>query len=463
MRVGFVIVLTASILRVSSALAVDFPDHHADICVERTISGKNVSIVSKEKLAKFLLKSDDAGSNLYIDVDTVNSKYAPKWRAIFVDTDFCATAPGCLAQPADDSAKGANPTAKDNSAALKTLKHLRSIFVESIQNATRNSGLYSTQDPEIGKRYLLGDDTENPIYCVGADPAPPPKPLVFKMPSGLRLRANSDDLNIDASKPAFKTVKPATINYMADGVQGTRVTKLQAALGYAIPLPFGDQAPRGFSEFDGEFVPFISTNEGITKSNGKLATLADTNSVAVGSLFNLSTMLDAVPGLVNVISAKPQYIWNTKDKSEIASLAFVYQPFSVTGLRVNVPSQIGTFAGASWLTLLFDVRSDVGDYTRNGVIPTLARAHTSFDRAGSRFGFALSTDDHGPHVVLNVTETLLYGFVGSIRRLDYLDSSLTFYFDSTSNFGFTLSYTKGTNEDTLQRAQIYMAGLSAKF
>ena len=92
-----------------------------------------------------------------------------------------------------------------------------------------------------------------------------------------------------------------------------------------------------------------------------------------------------------------------------------------------------------------------------------ARTQTSFDRAGSKFGFALSTNDKGPHLVLNVTDTLLYGYVGNIKRLDYLDSSLTYYFDSTSNFGFTLSYTKGTSEDTLQRAQIYMAGLAAKF
>jgi hypothetical protein len=241
------------------------------------------------------------------------------------------------------------------------------------------------------------------------------------------------------------------------------VTKLQAALGYAIPLPLGDQMPKGFSYLDGELVPFISANESITKSNAKAATLADTNTVALGALFDTVAAFNGWPGVTHVVSAKPQYIWNTKDKSEIASVTFVYQPWTAQGLKINTPIQIGNILSASWLTLLFDIRNDAGDYTRKGVDPVTARMHTSFDRAGSKFGFAISTDDQGPHVVLNVTETLLYGFVGSIRRLDYFDSSLTFYFDSTSNFGFTLSYTKGTNEDTIQRAQVYMAGLSAKF
>jgi hypothetical protein len=287
------------------------------------------------------------------------------------------------------------------------------------------------------------------------------------VPDKLRLRANSDDLLISSSKDAFNDLKPATINYTTDSVEGTRIAKLQAALGYAIPLPFNGNTPKAFSDFDGELVPYISTNQTITKHNGLLATQADTNNVAVGAQLNLQTQFEAVPGLVNVFSAKPQYLWNTKDKSEIASFKFVYQPWTVQGLRINTPNPLGNLFGGvlgdSWFTLVFDVRNDVGEYTKRTMDPVAALAQDSFNRTGSKFGFSYSTDPNGPHAVLKVTETLLYGFKGSVRWLDYFDSSLTFYFDKTSNFGFTLSYTKGTNEDTAERAQTYMAGLSAKF
>jgi hypothetical protein len=109
------------------------------------------------------------------------------------------------------------------------------------------------------------------------------------------------------------------------------------------------------------------------------------------------------------------------------------------------------------------LRDDLGAYTNKGDDPKTAASHESFHRAGTKFGFALSTPATGPHIVLSVTETLLYGFNGSVKHLDLFDSSLSYYFDKTSNFAFTLSYTKGRNEDTAEQAQTFTAGFSAKF
>jgi len=323
---------------------------------------------------------------------------------------------------------------------------------------------YSMDDTSIGPEYLIGKDTVHQISCKDAEFAAAEKPT--KLVSPVRLRANSDDLGSDASDPdpnqkaAFKNAKPATISYTQDGVLKTNTTKLQAAIGYPISLPFESDT---FSYFKGEIVPYLSATQTFTKTAGKAGTLADTNMVAAGALLNIQDIFRDVAGLENVIYAKPQYLWNTKDKSEIASARIVYAPWTDGALKLNTDTLLGRLPYGSWLTLLFDVRNDVGEYTKKGIDPVAALTHTSYDRAGSKFGFVLSTDANGPHLVLNVTETLLYGFVGSIRRLDYLDSSLTYYFDSTSNFGFTLSYTKGTNEDTSVSAQTVSAGLSAKF
>jgi hypothetical protein len=207
-------------------------------------------------------------------------------------------------------------------------------------------------------------------------------------------------------------------------------------------------------------VPYISALQSITKVDGKVATFADTNNVAVGALLNTQTVFNDWSNVNNVVMAKPQYLWNTKDKSEIASLRFIYQPWS---RALNTPIQIGEFLDATWVTLLFDVRDDIGEYTKVGIDPKTALTHTSFNRAGSKFGFAVATLDTGPHLVLTVTETLLYGFAGKVKHLDLFEAGLSYYFDSTSNFAFTLSYSKGRNEDTAEQAQTYTAGLSAKF
>jgi hypothetical protein len=490
MRSAIVVGLIGSMAQVSLAFAIDLPNHHAEICVDAVINKETVSVVSKKKLARLVLNSSAAAQTLYINVDDdeVHPKSGPKWRAILRDTEFCATSPGCLApssqkpdiDPTDTSKINRKPPlgvkpapgqiAVDNLAARATLMDLRRTFAETILLATKQTGRFSTANPTMGRSYLDSlDDTVSPILCIGEDLKPPPDPIVIATPAKdkLRLRANSDDLRIKTSNQAFGDLNPATINYTADNVAGTRVVKGQAALGYAFQLPFNDYMPKGYSFFDGELIPYISAQQKLTKKNGELATHADADNVAVGTLFKLETMLDAAPGLLNVVSAQPQYLWNTKDKSEIASFRFIYQPFFVPsdGTKINVPNAIPFFGafGGNWLTLIFDLRNDVGEYTKRTIDPVAALRQDSFNRAGSKFGFSLSTDPSKAHVVLRVTETLLYGFKGSVRWLDYFDSSLTYYFDSTSNFGLSLSYTKGVNEDTAERAQTYMAGLSAKF
>jgi hypothetical protein len=239
---------------------------------------------------------------------------------------------------------------------------------------------------------------------------------------------------------------------------------LQAALGYAFDLRTVLPAnSNDYSYFNGELVPYIAATESISKVAGKAATFANSNNVAVGALLNTQMTLDQTPGVNHVLSANPQYLWNTKDKSEIASLRAVYEPWIYsTPIPINAPFE-RTLVGETWWRVLFDLRTDIGEYTKIGIDPKTASTHTAFARSGSRFGLAIGTVADGPHVVLNVTETMLYGFMGSVRQLSYFDSSLSYYFDSTDRFAFTVKYTKGQNEDTTEWAQTATVGFSAKF
>jgi hypothetical protein len=428
------------------AHAANFPKH-ADICIG--------GIVSKEKLAKELLKQHAEAVRIYVDTkDGIGG--SEKWRRIFTDQDFCATDAACIGPSLNKPAPGQKPI-QVNTAATKVISRLQFDFANALQTNVDGKH-YAMARPLIGTEYLNGPDTQDKIACVGPELPVAPKPTVLQLP--IRLRAYSDDLNIDASrdKTQFRNAKPAVVSFTRDDLQRSGSTKLQGALGYVVPLEF--EKPTGLTYFSGELIPYISATQSIAKVDGRPATYAETNSVAVGALINTQTVFSAFDEFNNVLAAKPQYLWNTKDRSEIASLKFIYQPWSYV---LNTPIQIGEFFGAHWLTLLFDVRSNTGMYTNIGTDIDALVKNKSFNRTGSRFGLAFTTDPSREHMVLRVTQTLLYGFAGSERTISLFDSSLSYYFDSTENFGVTVSYTKGQNEDTALQAQTWTAGLSAKF
>ncbi len=458
MRWFFIVCAAVPLFQSSFALA----QNHEQICVPSVINGKHVSIVSKEKLAKAILNQNADAQALYINADSPATKpNQPQWRRIFTDPNFCSDNSGCLSK---------NPkTGKlDDSAAQKTLDRIHFALLDFIQTQT-NGTYYSTANPNIGTDYLLGTDTVNPIYCVG-----PELPPVAKAPPGitggpLRLRLSADDLNIDSSqKDAFKGLKPATASLTRDGVAKKTSFTAQAALGFSIPLPEFAASP-SIKYYTAEVVPYVTAMQSYSKVDGKPATYGDTNNWAVGALFDANITFVDTASVNNVIMAKPQYLWNTKDKSEIASVKFIWQPWtqnlvgSAPYPTINTPFPIGSAIGGYYAQLLFDLRFDSGTYVNKGNNPITIRQHKSFDRGGSMFGFAVSTPANGPYLTLNVTETLLDGFAGEVPYISLFQAALSLYFDSTGNIGATAQYKNGRDEDTAVYAQTYTIGLAAKF
>lgn len=448
-RILMSVVAMATPIQVAGAQ--DYPGHE-DICVG--------GIVSKHKLAKAFLKQHDDWQKLYIDADepATTPQHRPQWRRIFTDPNFCDNNPGCISL---------NPETKvrDTSVALKTLEFLRFSFANSLITQTRAGGPYTTANPNIGAAYFLGPDSQNAITCVrGRD-----VPVAVKPPPGIklpiRLRGNSDDLNINAAtqKDAFKGVKPAIASFTREGVdQKTNTLRVQAAIGYPIAIDIAP--PAAVSYFNAEVVPYFSANQTVTKVDGKARTFNAANHVAVGTLVNAQMMFYEMAGVNHVFLAKPQYLWNTKDHSEIASLKFIYQPWTAGAApTVNTPFPIRTGVADTWVQLLFDLRYLSGTYADRGNDPATAAKHNSFARGGTRLGIAITTPAFGPHVTLSVTETLLYGFSGEVRYLSLFESALSFYFDSTNNLAFTILYKAGRDEYTVERARSLTAGFSAKF
>ena len=455
----FVFCVAVLLVQSSHALA----QNHEQICVPSIIKGRNVSIISKEKLAKAILNQNPDAQALYINADAPASdpKYEPQWRRIFTDPNFCRDNPGCLS-------KNEKTGKLDDSAAQKTLAQIRFALANFIQTQTTNGTYYSTADPNIDTDYLFGDDKVNPIYCVG-----PELPPVAKAPPGisggpLRLRLSADDLDIDAkSKDAFKGLKPATASATRDGVAKKTSFTAQAALGYAIPLDFA--APPSAQFFSAEVVPYVAALQSYSKVNGQAATYGDTNNWAVGALFDANVTFVGATSVNNVFKAKPQYLWNTKDRSEIASFKFIWEPWTQNLVgsaplpTINTPFPLGSAIDGYYAQLLFDLRFNSGDYTNKGNNPTTIAQHKSFARGGSMFGFVVSTPANGPYFTLNVTETLLEGFAGEVHYISLFQAAVSYYFDSTGNVGLTVQYKNGRDEDTAEYAQTYTIGLAAKF
>ena len=241
------------------------------------------------------------------------------------------------------------------------------------------------------------------------------------------------------------------------------------ALGYPIPLTF-ETIPSYLDYFTGEVVPYVSANQTITKNNSMPSSVSASSYTATGAVFDSHTIFNAIPGVNNVLSATPQYLWNSHDRSEIASVKAIYAPWTVNAAgmppsspKINTPFEPGGLLGTSTLQLFFNLRYDLGYYTDRGDDPKTVAQHISFSRGGTQFGFALVTPSNGPHVTLSITETMLYGFSGQVRQLSLFASELDYYFDSTSNLALSVAYNVGRNEDTAEKVQLWTVGLAAKF
>jgi hypothetical protein len=134
-----------------------------------------------------------------------------------------------------------------------------------------------------------------------------------------------------------------------------------------------------------------------------------------------------------------------------------FLPFN-TPVPLNQADQSSSVVTAQFL---FDLRADLGAYTRRGDAPFILQ-NRDLARLGTKSGFALSTTPANlPTFVFTATETYLYGFSGSLRHLTLFETALTMSLDPHNYYGVTLGYTNGFNEDTAARSQTWTFGFSA--
>src|ERR1700722_2284070 len=297
---------------------------------------------------------------------------------------------------------------------------------------------------------------DNGIQCAAKDAPQPPPPYNAasdKSPlSKVRVRGASDDLYIDRLQGNFKATAAAAGTFTSNTLAvHTTTTKAGAALAYAFaPIP------------PTQLLPYFSFSQSITGTAGKPGVVDPTNNVAWGVVAERYFIDPNTPAISHVLSVKPQFLINTTDHSELASVRLIYAPWIDSAVfNLNTFKKLNFLPGSTWGEIVFDVRNDYGAYTDRGLTPAIIGVNKDFERAGARIGVAL-TNDNFPSLTLLVSETYLYGFSGYYRAIDLFQASLTY--NLVNNYlGLTASYKKGRDEDTAVASQTWTVGLTARY
>jgi hypothetical protein len=436
---------------------------HKNVCKD--------GFVSRKKLAYQLLV------NIKNTRAVVRISGGPElWHTIYTDENFCPVKSkiACAKDSKSTTCKEAMECESDQIDATNSGVAFFSALNINVRTSTpafnpgrRLRALHTGADPFSGASDQLNlffspvtaysdKNDGNEIICTAKDAPQPPPPYNAASDtsalSKLRVRGLSDDLYIDRLQGNFKATTAASGNFTSNTLAvHTTTTKATAALGYAF-----DAIPQT------QIVPYFSFNQSITGTAGKPGVLDPTNNVALGVVAERYFIDPNSPAISHVFSVKPQFLLNTADQSELASMRLIYAPWIDSAVfNLNTFRKLDFLPGSTWGEIVFDLRNDSGVYTNRGNTPAIVGVNRNFDRAGTRIGVALTTDNF-PSLTLLITETYLYGFSGYYRSIDMFQASLTY--NIVNNYlGLTASYKKGRDEDTAVSSQIWTVGLTARY
>jgi hypothetical protein len=437
---------------------------HKDVCKD--------GFISRKQLAYQLLVNI---KNTHAIV-RISSGSADLWHTIYTDANFCPikAKDACKPDPKTPACKAAMECESDRDDAIDSGVAFFGALNANLRASKPafNPGkdirkLHTGPEPLSGaasqlllffsSAAVLKDNNEdNGIRCTSKDaPQPPPPYSAANDTSALskvRVRSASDDLYIDRLQGNFKATAAASGTFTSNTLAvHTTTTKANAAMGYAF-----DTIPQT------QIVPYFSFSQSITGTAGKPGVDDPTNNVAWGVVGERYFIDPNAPAISHVFSIKPQFLINTTDHSEIASMRLIYAPWiDSAAFNLNTFRRLDFLPGPTWGEILFDVRNDYGGYTDRGLTPAIIAVNRNFERAGSRIGVALTTDNF-PSLTLLVTETYLYGFSGYYRTIDLFQASLT-YNIVNSYLGLTASYKKGRDEDTAVASQTWTVGLTGRY
>jgi hypothetical protein len=444
----------------------DVPEH-ARICVHTNPQdpGTDRYIVSKEKLAEYFVDLHpltQAFMNAAITQAAQNPSFAlnpSKISGILSDPRPCNWKQ--VAQCMSNDRKSTNDTKDTLSKDAKALTAIERSFADFLQEGM-TAGSYKTANIFMNPQDFFSSTGRAEIACTKIDMSPvKDESAPMKDKSAVRLRGVADDLYIDRNRltDAFKATSQATITATANNTPiKTENTKISAVIGYAFENPFDSSGL-------GEIIPYVSASESLIDTQLKPRSYDVANNWAAGMLASYTMQTDLSS---HYFIMKPQYVVDTTQRSEIAEARFIYAPWtSLPGpINLNSPFPFYVFPVDTRAQLLFDLRSDIGTYALRRD-PAYLAANQDFGRAGTKAGFSITTVNPDvtslTSLTLIVTETLMYGWSGTVRDFNLFETSLTWNLDPNAYFGVKASYKNGFDEDTNARVQSWTVGFTARY
>jgi hypothetical protein len=416
--------------------AVTLP-RHVDICDE----GR----VNRQKLVNFLLDAQGVSRRLEswaeVHRDGAWASFGARERMI-LDGGICKDNKAC---------------AKDDKKHLATARQVLVTILTRLPESFSNEA--GVQEPGA---YLVQGATAE-LICQSSGGAPVealgsvPDEFSFAIP--FRIRGTADALMFpQGDQSGFKAADKASFTFTDDGVADKKTEKIVATIGY--PIAFVDTETAY-----GELIPFVGYNRNSSKLKGQSRSVT-ADLWRFGALFHYSISTPRSTGhgrmlaITHWFAARPEYLLNEKDDSELAAINFTYTPV-VNGRLNDYVHLIRNRPDFISVRPILDLRWNTGTFTDKGA--RLAGTSQDYTRIGSQVGLAFTSDYGNIPLDLTITDTFMYAVAGSPRTLNQFKAALAIAFHAKRYFGTEISYTHGRREDIADRESVWTIGLTLKY
>jgi hypothetical protein len=293
------------------------------------------------------------------------------------------------------------------------------------------------------------------VVCLDSQPSIRTRIDKFSKEVGQSLLVRKDVDNLEIAD--LSTAKPASFGYSKDWPAANAVTSYEVAVGHifkgALDAVQKDSMPYTITPY-ARFVGQFNTNPKKTDIDIAAAGLR-------GDIYSIPFF-----GIVeNHLSLRGEYITDSIARSAIAAGEVTWEP--IPAFDPTRPHAFGHpqyYFGPDGPYIKLDVtgRFRFGQVFDPGLKPTIL-TQESYVRLGAKAGIMLGFGGSDIFSGFSVYGTYLYfdTVAGAGGSFEKIEAGVTY--QVTSNFGFTVKYVEGTDEDKLEPVHKLEAGFTVKF
>ena len=273
----------------------------------------------------------------------------------------------------------------------------------------------------------------------------------------IQVRKDVDNFGTSTSTTDLSSAKPASFGFMKDWVAGNTLHSYEVAVGHVFEgaLRPGQQMDLPFSLTP--YARFVGQLNSDPKKkdvdNVGFGIRADVYRVPFGNILD------------NAFSLRAEYLTDSIAEASIAAGEFVWEPLPGADLDIRHPfGNAQPLFGLSGPNLRIDISGRVrfGHIFDPGLKPTVLTKE-SYVRIGGKAGATIGFGGYDIFSSLSFFATYLYfdTVEGLGGTFDKLEAGMNYQI--TENFGLTVKYVDGTDEDKLEPVQRFDAGFTVKF